>query len=128
MVIGLFSSINDSRGNFILFTDGNPSNTRSLDMVAYALFSVKLIPRVLPIVSLVYGIVLLCATGSDGSLFSVITSLCMYWIIGSVMNGAKEFRILPALIAALSSLIHFILSIIVKSSGLSVRPSNSSDL
>ena len=78
--------------------------------------SFSIICRIWPIISLVYSVVLLCATGKDGSLFSLITSLCMYWIVGKVMRGVCKFQVLPAAIAALSSLANFVLSCIITKS------------
>ena len=73
--------------------------------------------RVQPIVSGLYGFFLLWATGSDGSVFSIITSISIFVVIHSIASYARSFSIVAPLLSILSSAAHLVLSIVVNSSG-----------
>ena len=77
--------------------------------------------RVLPIVSGLYGIFLLWATGSDGSVFSIITSISIFILIRSISSYARSFSIVAPLLSIISSVAHLVLSIVVNANGKEVR-------
>ena len=77
--------------------------------------------RVLPIVSGLYGIFLLWSTGSDGSVFSILTSISIFVVIRSITTCARTFSIFAPILSILSSAAHLALSIFVNARGKEVR-------
>ena len=77
---------------------------------------------VLPLVSGIYGLFLWLMTGSDSSVFSIITTISIFLLIRSQINGSKSFSSAATILATLSSLVHMVLSVVYGETKYNVRP------
>ena len=77
---------------------------------------------VLPLVSGIYGLFLWLMTGSDSSVFSIITTISIFLLIRSQIHGSKSFSSAATILATLSSLVHMVLSVVYGESKYTVPP------
>ena len=64
-------------------------------------------------VSIVYGIVLLCMSEFQRSLFSVVTTLALYLLLQSVFKQAKKFDSTSVVVAIIGSVGRIVWTILV---------------